>query len=33
MAETLEEGIQAIFKPEADPKTIIRPVEDVTPGS
>ena len=31
MAETLEEGIQAIFKPQADAETIIRPVEDVTP--
>ena len=31
MAETLEEGINAIFKPQAtDSKAIIRPVEDVT---
>jgi len=33
MAETLEEGIQAIFKPQENAETIIRPVEDVTPGS
>jgi len=31
MAETLEEGIQAIFQPQDNTKTIIRPVEDVTP--
>ena len=31
MAETLDEGIQAIFQPQDDAKTIIRPVEDVTP--
>ncbi|MEO1669286.1 MAG: UPF0182 family protein [Cyanobacteria bacterium J06631_2] len=31
MAETLDEGIQAIFQPQDNPKTIIRPVEDVTP--
>ncbi|MEL6495258.1 MAG: UPF0182 family protein [Cyanobacteria bacterium J06623_7] len=30
MAETLDEGIQAIFQPEDDSNTIIRPVEDVT---
>ena len=31
MAETLEEGIQAIFQPQNNAETIIRPVEDVTP--
>jgi uncharacterized protein len=31
MAETLEEGIKAIFQPQNDVDTIIRPVEDVTP--
>ena len=31
MAETLDEGIQAIFQPSASSETIIRPVEDVTP--
>ncbi|MEL6929689.1 MAG: UPF0182 family protein [Cyanobacteria bacterium J06600_6] len=31
MAETLDEGIQAIFQPQDNAKTIIRPVEDVTP--
>ena len=31
MAETLEEGIQAIFEPQDNAETIIRPVEDVTP--
>ena len=31
MAETLDEGIQAIFQPQDNPETIIRPVEDVTP--
>lgn len=31
MAETLEEGINAIFQPQSNPETIIRPVEDVTP--
>ena len=33
MAETLDEGIQAIFQPPNNAETIIRPVEDVTPGS
>ena len=31
MAETLDEGIQAIFKPKANSEAIIRQVEDVTP--
>ena len=31
MAETLDEGIQAIFQSPTDAETIIRPVEDVTP--
>jgi uncharacterized protein len=31
MAETLDEGIKAIFQPQNDADTIIRPVEDVTP--
>ena len=31
MAETLDEGIQAIFQPQDNAETIIRPVEDVTP--
>ncbi|NJK56543.1 MAG: UPF0182 family protein [Pleurocapsa sp. SU_5_0] len=31
MAETLDEGIQAIFQPQNKTNTIIRPVEDVTP--
>ena len=31
MAETLDEGIQAIFQPQDNPETIIRSVEDVTP--
>lgn len=31
MAETLDEGIQAIFQPPENAETIIRPVEDVTP--
>ena len=31
MAETLDEGIQAIFQPQNNAETIIRPVEDVTP--
>lgn len=31
MAETLDEGIQAIFQPPDNAETIIRPVEDVTP--
>ena len=31
MAETLDEGIQAIFQPQSSDSTIIRPVEDVTP--
>ena len=30
MAETLDEGIQAIFQPQDNAETIIRPVEDVT---
>ncbi|MEN9870667.1 MAG: hypothetical protein RLZZ171_1655 [Cyanobacteriota bacterium] len=30
MAETLDEGIKAIFRPQNDANTIIRPVEDVT---
>ena len=29
MAETLDEGIQAIFQPQSNSQTIIRPVEDV----
>ena len=33
MAETLDEGIRAIFQPQDNAETIIRPVEDVTPGS
>ena len=33
MAETLNEGIQAIFQPQDNAETIIRPVEDVTPGN
>ncbi|MEO1801087.1 MAG: UPF0182 family protein [Cyanobacteria bacterium J06629_2] len=33
MAETLDEGIQAIFQPQDNPNTIIRPVEDVTPDN
>ena len=31
MAETLDEGIKAIFQPQENATTIIRPVEDVTP--
>lgn len=31
MAETLDKGIQAIFQPQDDAATIIRPVEDTTP--
>ena len=31
MAKTLDEGINAIFKPQENSETIIRPVEDVTP--
>ena len=31
MAETLDEAITAIFQPQDDSETIIRPVEDVTP--
>ena len=31
MAETLDEGIQAIFDPKDSAKTIIRPVKNVTP--
>lgn len=30
MAETLEQGIEAIFKEKSDSKAIVRPVEDVT---
>ena len=33
MAKTLDEGIQAIFQPEENSETIIRPVEDVTPDN
>ncbi len=31
MAETLEEGIKAIFQPQDNAATIIRPLENVTP--
>jgi len=31
MAKTLDEGINAIFQPQENSETIIRPVEDVTP--
>ena len=31
MAKTLDEGIDAIFQPQENSETIIRPVEDVTP--
>jgi len=34
MAQTLEQALQGIFKPEITPApTIIRPVEEKTPGS
>ena len=33
MAQTLDEGIEAIFQPQDNAETIIRPVEDVTPGN
>ena len=33
MAETLDQGIQAIFQPQDNAETIIRPVEDVIPGN
>ena len=33
MAETLDEAIAAIFQPQNNAETIIRPVDDVTPGN